>query len=97
MSLVGGDCSLDSYKRYIRSSESYLARVLVAGGGGGGRNSDNEVCRGGYAPAISISGMDAAAGSNRAGASAGTYASSGFGFGASGTGTGDDTAGGGGG
>lgn len=97
VSLVGGDCHTDSYKRYIRTSESYLARLLVAGGGGGGRNCSSEFCRGGYAPAINITGSSGAASINSGGASSGSSVSSGFGFGASGTSTGDDTAGGGGG
>ena len=30
--LVGGECTLDSASRYVRTSASYLSRILVAGG-----------------------------------------------------------------
>ena len=35
ISVVGGECTLDSYNRYIRTTSSYNGRILVAGGGGG--------------------------------------------------------------
>ena len=32
---VGGECTVDSYQRYVRSADSYSSRLLVGGGGGG--------------------------------------------------------------
>ena len=34
ISTIGGECTLTNY-RYIRTSDSYLSRIIVAGGGGG--------------------------------------------------------------
>lgn len=35
ISIVGGNCTLDSNNRYIRTTSSYNGRIIVAGGGGG--------------------------------------------------------------
>lgn len=94
--LVKSDVTLDNYKRYVRSSASYLSRILVAGGGGGGRSVNTFTTFGGYCPAGTIS-AGAWGSLTQAGSSQGTYAPGGFGYGASGTSTSDDTAGGGGG
>lgn len=94
--LVKSDVTLDNYKRYIRSSVSYLSRLLVAGGGGGGRGTSGLATCGGYCPAGTTS--SGAWGSlAQAGYNTGTYTPGGFGYGASGVDTGDDDAGGGGG
>ena len=92
--LTPSSITTDSYQRYVRTSASYLSRILVAGGGGGGRNS-NTVSNGGY---FNTSGANTYVGSlTAAGSSSGTYQSGGFGYGSSGTSTSDDHAGGGGG
>ena len=92
--LTPSSITTDSYQRYVRTSASYLSRILVAGGGGGGRNS-NTVSNGGY---FNTSGANTYVGSlTAAGSSSGTYQSGGFGYGSSGTSTSDDNAGGGGG
>ena len=92
--LTPSSITTDSYQRYVRTSASYLSRILVAGGGGGGRSSD-AASNGGY---FNTSGANTYVGSlTAAGSSSGTYQSGGFGYGASGTSTGDDHAGGGGG
>ena len=84
----------DSYQRYVRTSASYLSRILVAGGGGGGRSSD-AASNGGY---FNTSGANTYVGTlTAAGSSSGTYQAGGFGFGASGISGTDDNAGGGGG
>lgn len=84
-----------SYKRTIRTQESYLSRIIVAGGGGGGRTS-NEHCVGGYAPSIKTS-VDDVAGGMTGVSSAVNGQTASFGYGGSGTSTTDDQAGGGGG
>ena len=94
--LVKSNVTLDNYKRYIRSSESYLSRLLVAGGGGGGRSTNGLATCGGYCPAATTS-TGAWGSLTSAGTNTGTYVSGGFGYGASGTASSDDTAGGGGG
>ena len=92
--LTPSSITTDSYQRYVRTSASYLSRILVAGGGGGGRNSD-VASNGGY---FNTSGANTYVGSlTAAGSSSGTYQSGGFGYGSSGTATSDDNAGGGGG
>ena len=92
--LTPSSITTDSYQRYVRTSASYLSRILVAGGGGGGRSSD-AASNGGY---FNTSGANTYVGSlTAAGSSSGTYQSGGFGYGASGTSTSDDNAGGGGG
>ena len=92
--LTPSSITTDSYQRYVRTSASYLSRILVAGGGGGGRSS-NTASNGGY---FNTSGANTYVGSlTAAGSSSGTYQSGGFGYGASGTSTSDDNAGGGGG
>ena len=92
--LTPSSITTDSYQRYVRTSASYLSRILVAGGGGGGRSS-NAVSNGGY---FNTSGANTYVGSlTAAGSSSGTYQSGGFGYGSSGTSTSDDNAGGGGG
>ena len=40
ISLVGGDCALDGYYRYVRTESSYNSRLIVAGGGGGAEYSN---------------------------------------------------------
>ncbi len=92
--LTPSSITTDSYQRYVRTSASYLSRILVAGGGGGGRSS-NTASNGGY---FNTSGANTYVGSlTAAGSSSGTYQSGGFGYGSSGTSTSDDHAGGGGG
>ena len=92
--LTPSSITTDSYQRYVRTSASYLSRILVAGGGGGGRSSD-AASNGGY---FNTSGANTYVGSlTAAGSSSGTYQSGGFGYGSSGTSTSDDHAGGGGG
>ena len=92
--LTPSSITTDSYQRYVRTSASYLSRILVAGGGGGGRSSD-AASNGGY---FNTSGANTYVGSlTAAGSSSGTYQSGGFGYGSSGTATSDDNAGGGGG
>ena len=92
--LTPSSITTDSYQRYVRTSASYLSRILVAGGGGGGRSSD-AASNGGY---FNTSGANTYVGSlTAAGSSSGTYQSGGFGYGSSGTSTSDDNAGGGGG
>ena len=92
--LTPSSITTDSYQRYVRTSASYLSRILVAGGGGGGRSS-NTASNGGY---FNTSGTNTYVGSlTAAGSSSGTYQSGGFGYGSSGTATSDDNAGGGGG
>ena len=92
--LTPSSITTDSYQRYVRTSASYLSRILVAGGGGGGRSSD-VASNGGY---FNTSGANTYVGSlTAAGSSSGTYQSGGFGYGSSGTSTSDDNAGGGGG
>ena len=92
--LTPSSITTDSYQRYVRTSASYLSRILVAGGGGGGRGSD-AASNGGY---FNTSGANTYVGSlTAAGSSSGTYQSGGFGYGSSGTSTSDDNAGGGGG
>ena len=92
--LTPSSITTDSYQRYVRTSASYLSRILVAGGGGGGRSS-NTASNGGY---FNTSGTNTYVGSlTAAGSSSGTYQSGGFGYGSSGTSTSDDNAGGGGG
>ena len=92
--LTPSSITTDSYQRYVRTSASYLSRILVAGGGGGGRSSST-ASNGGY---FNTSGANTYVGSlTAAGSSSGTYQSGGFGYGASGTSTSDDNAGGGGG
>ena len=92
--LTPSSITTDSYQRYVRTSASYLSRILVAGGGGGGRSS-NTASNGGY---FNTSGANTYVGSlTAAGSSSGTYQSGGFGYGSSGTSTSDDNAGGGGG
>ena len=92
--LTPSSITTDSYQRYVRTSASYLSRILVAGGGGGGRSSST-ASNGGY---FNTSGANTYVGSlTAAGSSSGTYQSGGFGYGSSGTSTSDDNAGGGGG
>ena len=92
--LTPSSITTDSYQRYVRTSASYLSRILVAGGGGGGRSS-NTISNGGY---FNTTGSNTYVGSlTAAGSSSGTYQAGGFGFGASGTSSTDDHAGGGGG
>ena len=92
--LTPSSITTDSYQRYVRTSASYLSRILVAGGGGGGRGSD-AASNGGY---FNTSGANTYVGTlTAAGSSSGTYQSGGFGYGSSGTSTSDDNAGGGGG
>ena len=92
--LTPSSITTDSYQRYVRTSASYLSRILVAGGGGGGRSSD-VASNGGY---FNTSGANTYVGSlTAAGSGSGTYQSGGFGYGSSGTSTSDDNAGGGGG
>ena len=92
--LTPSSITTDSYQRYVRTSASYLSRILVAGGGGGGRSSST-ASNGGY---FNTSGANTYVGSlTAAGSSSGTYQSGGFGYGSSGTATSDDNAGGGGG
>ena len=92
--LTPSSITTDSYQRYVRTSASYLSRILVAGGGGGGRSSST-ASNGGY---FNTSGANTYVGSlTAAGSSSGTYQSGGFGYGSSGTSTSDDHAGGGGG
>ena len=92
--LTPSSITTDSYQRYVRTSASYLSRILVAGGGGGGRSS-NTISNGGY---FNTTGSNTYVGSlTAAGSSSGTYQAGGFGFGASGTSSSDDHAGGGGG
>ena len=92
--LTPSSITTDSYQRYVRTSASYLSRILVAGGGGGGRSS-NTISNGGY---FNTTGSNTYVGSlTAAGSSSGTYQVGGFGFGASGTSATDDHAGGGGG
>ena len=92
--LTPSSITTDSYQRYVRTSASYLSRILVAGGGGGGRGSD-AASNGGY---FNTSGANTYVGTlTAAGSSSGTYQAGGFGFGASGISGTDDNAGGGGG
>lgn len=48
ISLIGGECTLDGYNRYVRSADSYNGRIIVAGGGGG-----SESGQGGYGGGVS--------------------------------------------
>ena len=94
--LTPSSITTDSYQRYVRTSASYLSRILVAGGGGGGRSS-NTISNGGYFNTTGSNtyvGSLTAAGSN---SSSSDIQSAGFGYGATSTRTSDDYAGGGGG
>lgn len=95
--LVKGSISLDSYYRYVRTSASYLSRLLVAGGGGGGRT-NNVQSQGGYCPVTATATQTYAGGMTATGSTVASGTITGaFGYGGTSTNTSDDRAAGGGG
>lgn len=87
ISLVGGECSLDSYYRYIRTTDSYNNRIIVAGGGGGSEGVGG-TAGGGTSGAGAYAGTSSSAGSaiiSNASSWVTLYAG-GFGYGVSTTG-----------
>ena len=98
--LIHSDIAIDSNYRYIRSRESYLSRLIVAGGAGGGYSTSSYAVddrSGGYCPVVTTSrvefiGSMTAPGSVTSGCTIGN-----FGYGATSNYTGDDYGGGGGG
>ena len=88
--LVQSAVTLSDY-RYIRTENSYLSRLIVAGGGGGGRSANTNAA-GGYVPGVSLTtGSDYYyATMNSAGKNEGNSIAGGFGYGTSTNNTSDD-------
>lgn len=87
ISLVGGECSLDSYYRYVRTTDSYNNRIIVAGGGGGSEGVGG-TAGGGTSGVGAYAGTSSSAGSAIIGNASlwVTLYAGGFGYGASTTG-----------
>ena len=87
ISLVGGECSLDSYYRYVRTTDSYNNRIIVAGGGGGSEGVGG-TAGGGTSGVGAYAGTSSSAGSATIGNASSwvTLYAGGFGYGASTTG-----------
>ena len=87
--LVQSAVSLSDY-RYIRTENSYLSRLIVAGGGGGGRSASSYAA-GGYVPGNGIPGSTGYYGTmNAAGTNGSNAIAGGFGYGSSSDASSDD-------
>ena len=95
--LVSSNMNIDSYGRYIRSRESYLSRLIVAGGSGGVRDENSPYAKGGYCPSRGLYSEYSAGGMTSPGSVTDFCITGDFGYGATSNQTYDDYSAGGGG